>query len=349
MALGPVMLDLEGPEMSAEERELLLEPAVGGVVLFAHNYQEPAQMRALTDAVHALREPRLLVAVDHEGGPVQRFRRGLTRIPAAACFGRHYDRDARHARQLTRASGWLVATELGALGVDFCFGPVLDLARERGAIGERAYHRDPHAVSSLANALVQGLREAGMSAVGKHFPGHGSVSGDSHVMRPEDPRDLETLRLADLVPFQRLIERGVPGIMPAHIAYRAVDSRPAGYSEIWLRRILRGQLGFQGAVFSDDLAMAGAGEPGGFSARARLALQAGCDIVLICQQREAAASVVIGLDVAADPRRAARLMRMHGRAATADWEAMLADSRHREAAAAIEALDPEPELDLGDE
>lgn len=343
------MLGIPGLRLGADDRELLAHPATGGVILFDRNYQDPSQLADLTAEIHGLREPRLLVAVDQEGGRVQRFRSQFTRLPAPACFGALYDDDRDAAVKLTRDCGWLLAAELRACGVDFSFAPALDLrSRESIVIGDRALHRDPEVVAILARAFMAGMGSAGMCAVGKHFPGHGSVAGDSHLTLPVDDRDLETLRVADMLVFERMIHYGLPAVLAAHVVYSKVDARPAGYSRTWLTHVLRGELGFAGAVFSDDLGMAGASLDGGATAQAALALEAGCDMVLLCNDRAAAESVVEDNPQRESALRSARLARLHGRNAKS-WQELQADSRHRDIAATIGALDRAPELDLGDE
>lgn len=308
------MLGLEGPELSAQERELLRHPLVGGVILFTRNYQSPAQLTALTGVIHALRQPRLLIAVDHEGGRVQRFRDGFTRLPAVRRLGELYDQDRMRAKQLARGTGWLMAAELRAVGVDFSFAPVLDLDHGVSSIiGDRAFHSDPEAVADLAHAYVSGMQKAGMEAVGKHFPGHGGIAADSHLELPVDPRPLAVLETADLLAFERMIHYGLAALMPAHVRYPAVDDQPAGFSARWLKDILRQRLEFQGVIFSDDLDMAGAQVAGGPLERAKAALAAGCDMILACNDRRAALAILDGLPVAPDPVRLVRLIRLHGR------------------------------------
>lgn len=314
MALGSVMLGLDGWELTAEERELLRHPLAGGVILFARNYRSPEQVAALTAAIHALRQPRLLVAVDHEGGRVQRFRDGFTRLPAVRRLGEIYDRDRMRAKQLARITGWLMAAELRAVGVDFSFAPVLDLDHGvSGIIGDRAFHRDPEAVADLAHAYASGMQKAGMEAVGKHFPGHGGIGADSHLELPVDPRAYDDLALGDLLAFERMIHYGLAALMPAHVLYPQVDDRPAGFSARWLKEILRCGLEFQGAIFSDDLDMAGAREAGTPPERARAALAAGCDMVLACNDRRAAAAILDNLRHTLDPVGQLRLIRLRGR------------------------------------
>ena len=314
MSLGPVMLDVEGLALSAIERERLKHPLVGGVILFARNYHSPEQVEALVRDIHSLRTPRLLVAVDHEGGRVQRFRDGFTSLPPLRHLGHIYDENPKRARRLAETSGWLMATELRAVDVDFSFAPVLDL--DRGVsqvIGDRAFHSLPEAVADLAHAYMRGMHRAGMAATGKHFPGHGAVEADSHVALPVDDRLLVDIMAEDVVPFERMIHYGLEGIMPAHVIFTCVDAQPAGFSSTWIRKILRGQLEFQGVVFSDDLSMEGAKGAGDVVARAKLALSAGCDMVLVCNDPAAADQVLAGLGHYDDPVSHLRLVRMHGR------------------------------------
>ncbi|VFN01218.1 MAG: beta-N-acetylhexosaminidase [Candidatus Kentron sp. G] len=349
MSLGPIMLDLEGPQLLPEERELLSHPLTGGVILFSRNYRTPEQLSALVADIHGVREPQLLVAVDHEGGSVQRFREGFTVLPAARRFGEIHGRDPDRARVLAEACGWLMAAELRAHDVDFSFAPVLDLGKGRSrVIGDRAFHRDPKTVARLAGAVARGMKRAGMASVGKHFPGHGTVEADSHVDIPIDPRTLETILSRDLIPFARMIRSGLPAMMPAHVIYPKVDERPAGFSPVWLRSILRGQLGFQGAIFSDDITMAGAAWAGDSIERARSALNAGCDMMLVCNNRQGVQEILAGLVEYHDPVSALRLARLHGRGRYHRAE-LSAWAEHRQAAALLCALESEPELDLHDD
>lgn len=350
MGPGQVMLDLEGVELSAAERELLRHPQAGGVILFSRNYESVEQLAALVASIHAVRDPHLLVAVDHEGGRVQRFRAGFTRLPPAAALGRVYDADQKRGRELAKEAGWLMAAELRAVGLDFSFAPVLDLARGlSGVIGDRAFHRDPQVVAILAQAYVHGMHEAGMAAVGKHFPGHGGVREDSHLTLPVDTRSLERLLAADAVPFARLAAGGLPGIMPAHVRYAQVDELPAGFSRYWLHTVLRQRLGFQGAIFSDDLSMAGAEFIGDYPARAQAALEAGCDMVLVCNHPQGAALV---LDALAgrddDVVSRARLARFHARDAHIAPASLRQHARWRNARGALDALGEtaEPEFNV---
>jgi beta-N-acetylhexosaminidase len=343
------MVDLTGPELRADERDLLLHPLVGGVILFSRNYESPDQLTALTSVIHGLREPRLLIAVDQEGGRVQRFRAGFTRLPAPASFGAVYDKDKRRALELAESCGWVLAAELGFSGVDFTFAPVLDLARGCSTvIGDRALHGDPEIVANLARAYMRGMRQAGMQAVGKHFPGHGSVESDSHRTLPVDERTLETIRLEDMLAFERMVQYGLGAVMPAHVVYPQVEPKPAGFSRHWLQVILRGQLGFKGAVFSDDLSMAGAASMGDFAARADAALTAGCDMIVVCNDRPGAVTILEELRYRPNPVSATRLASMHpqGRAAR---EVLATNTHYRASVEALLAFQREPELALRDD
>ncbi|MGI9334201.1 MAG: beta-N-acetylhexosaminidase [Gammaproteobacteria bacterium] len=294
MTLGPLMLDVAGTVLDAGERELLSHPAVGGIVLFARNYVEPAQLAALVGEIRSLRSPPLLVTVDQEGGRVQRLREGFTVLPPAASVGDLYDRNREAGLELARCVGLVMAAELKALGVDLSLAPVLDLGgRNTNVIGHRALHRDPAAVVALARCQVAGMRSAGMAAVGKHFPGHGSVTEDSHVSSPEDTRALATIRAEDLRVFEHMIASGLPALLPAHVVYSDVDERTACFSRRWLQEILRAELRFEGAILSDDLGcMIGAMSVGDLQARTEAALGAGCDMALLCNAPGEAARVV---------------------------------------------------------
>ncbi len=312
LPLGPVMLDLAGLRLTAEERERLAQPLTGGVILFSRNFESPAQLRELTGEIHALREPALLIAVDHEGGRVQRFRDGFTRLPPMRSLGALHRGNAQAGRGAAEAAGYVLAAELLAAGVDFSFAPVLDVdIGVSGVIGDRAFSSEPEAVADLAESLAAGMARAGMASVGKHFPGHGHVSADSHVDVPVDEREFGAIDAVDLAPYRRLIAKGLAGVMPAHVIYPRVDAEPAGFSKVWLRDILRGRLGFDGVIFSDDLSMEGASVAGGMIQRAEAALAAGCDLVLVCNAPAAADTVLRQL--AAAPADARRLERMRGR------------------------------------
>lgn len=308
---GPLMLDVAGIELTPEDRDRLTHPRVGGVILFARNYTDPGALRALTAAIRESRAAPLLIAVDHEGGRVQRFRDGFTTVPAMGALGRRWDEDPVAAAADARAWGRTIAAELGACDIDFSFTPVLDLAYGSSTvIGERAFHRRPRAVVELASALCAGLASEGMAAVGKHFPGHGFVAADSHVETPLDARELDVLMRDDIAPFAALIAQGLPAVMPAHVVYPAVDSVPAGFSRRWLTELLRGQLGFDGLILSDDLTMAGAHAMGDIVARAEAAQRAGCDMVLVGNAPDAADALLDRWTPASNPDLARRATRM---------------------------------------
>jgi beta-N-acetylhexosaminidase len=280
---GPAVIDVVGTVLSDEDRERLRHPAAGGVILFSRNFESCEQLGALTADIARLRDPGLPICVDHEGGRVQRFREGFSAIPPMRELGRFWDRNRSAAREAARAIAYVVGAELAAHGIDFSFAPVLDLDYGGSAvIGDRALHFDPTAVGALGACIVQGFADAGMGAVGKHFPGHGYAEADSHVALPRDERKFLEIQKKDLVPFRMAIEAGLAAIMPAHVIYTQVDPEPAGYSRYWLQDVLRGKLGFQGLIFSDDLSMEGASTAGGIAERARAALDAGCDMVLLC-------------------------------------------------------------------
>jgi len=313
MTHGPVMLDLAGTELSARERARLRHPACGGVILFSRNYADPEQLAALVAEIHALRSPPLLVAVDQEGGRVQRLRHQFTELPPLAALGDLYEKHPNQALEAAHHLGWLMAVELRTLGIDFSFAPVLDLRDEISrVIGERAFSADPQTVAHLGWAWSQGAREGGMISVGKHFPGHGRVEADSHHQLPVDPRPFDLIWEHDLVPFRHLVNNGIAALMPAHVVYSACDPEPAGFSTFWIQEVLRRRMGFQGAVISDDLSMAAAQIAGTPAQRARRALAAGCDLVLVCNDPDAAEEVLDDLGEATDPVRQARLARLHG-------------------------------------
>jgi beta-N-acetylhexosaminidase len=307
------MLDVEGLTLSPADRDLLREPAVGGVILFSRNYASATQLADLVSAIRAVRSPPLLVAVDHEGGRVQRFREGFSEIPPMRLLGRQYDNDAESALSLARTAGWLIASELRAMDIDLSFAPCVDLDWGISeVIGNRAFHSNPQVVAELASAFCRGLRNAGMAAVAKHFPGHGAVVADSHVALPVDRREFGDL-LDDMRPYETLIgQRQLAGIMLAHVVYAELDPAPAGFSPYWIQNQLRGQLGYDGAVFCDDLSMKATLQFGSMVARARLALDAGCDMILICNDRAGASAAVAALREYSNPLSLVRLARMHG-------------------------------------
>jgi beta-N-acetylhexosaminidase len=339
LSLGPVMLDLEGAALGADDRRRLLHPLTGGVILFSRNFVDPAQLDRLTAEIRTLRNPPLLIAVDHEGGRVQRFRDGFTVLPAMAELGRSWDENPRQALRLAQDLGFVLAAELRAHGVDLALAPVLDVDHGMSeVIGDRAFHSDPRAIADLARALLQGFKQAGMSGVGKHFPGHGHVLADSHHASPVDERSYEEIEAVDLVPFRRLIEAGLGGIMPAHVIFPKVDERPAGYSVVWLKTILRERLGFGGVIFSDDLSMEGAGVAGGVIERAMAALGAGCDIVLICNNPKGTDELLEGLRHPMPAVSLARLARLHGRQRPQAMDALRGDTRYTRALDSVAAI-----------
>ena len=346
MTLGPLMVDLAGTSISDTERDLLLRNEVGGVILFTRNFVSVDQITTLVDEIHGLRSPRLLVAVDHEGGRVQRFHEGFSRIPAAASYARAAGKDLQLGRQLAEKAGWLMAVELRACGIDFSFAPVLDLAHGlSGVIGDRAFHSKAATVSTLAYAFMHGMNKAGMQAVGKHFPGHGGVVEDSHVAMPVDHRELEELLRTDIVPFENMIENKLAAIMPAHVIYDKVDDKPAGYSSFWIQNILRQRLGFQGVVFSDDLSMEAAGIAGGYGERAEAALTAGCDMALICNHLDGAIEAAEYIKGYNNPASQLRLVKMHGKQ-DITWAQLRQDAYWQQASAQIVALNDSPELEM---
>ncbi|MFT3960183.1 beta-N-acetylhexosaminidase [Propionivibrio sp.] len=303
---GPLMIDVAGTGLTDADRQRLCHPLVGGLILFARNYASPEQLSRLTAEIHALRSPPLLIAIDHEGGRVQRCRDGFTRLPAMRRLGELWERDPQLAQASARDIGYVLARELRLHGVDLSFTPVLDLDRGRsGVIGDRAFHRDPRVVVLLAGQLIDGLHAAGMRACGKHFPGHGWAEADSHVAIPVDdrlPAEIEE----DMRPFREL---PLDAVMPAHVIYPRVDSRPAGFSPVWLAK-LRGEMGFAGVIFSDDLSMEGASVAGGIVDRVAAAWNAGCDMLLVCNAPGKVDEVLAGWRPDFDARRSAHVARL---------------------------------------
>lgn len=313
MSLGPIMLDVVGTELTADDIRRLQHPLVGGVILFKRNYENNAQLKALTASIHAVRQPPLLIAVDHEGGRVQRFRDGFTKIPPMREFGKIWDKNPKRAKTLATEAGMVLAAELRAHGVDFSFTPVLDMDYgDSLVIGDRAFHLDAQAIADLAYALIQGLKKSGMAAVGKHFPGHGFVVADSHVSIPVDERSFDEIAANDMQPFKQMIDDGLPAIMPAHVIYPKVDDKPAGFSPRWLQKVLRERLGFNGVIFSDDLSMEGATVGGDVTTRSLAALNAGCDMILLCNRPDLADELLSNLKWTISAQTIARLARMHG-------------------------------------
>ncbi|MGE3920430.1 MAG: beta-N-acetylhexosaminidase [Gammaproteobacteria bacterium] len=314
MAIGPVMLDLEGINLTDEERKLLNNPLVGGVIFFARNYESPEQIANLDYAIRDCRSEPILIAVDQEGGRVQRFINGFTRLPALANIGDLYDNTPEKAMILADQAGWLMAIELLAVGIDISFAPVLDLRNEISTvIGNRSFHSSPEVVTSLAKAYINGMNRAGMQAVGKHFPGHGSVAHDSHHTLPIDERGPEELLNNDLIPFTKLARTHLAGVMTAHVLYNKLDSNLPTFSTYWLQNALRKSAGFNGVIFSDDLTMAGAEIAGDYYQRSIKALTAGCDMILICNNRTAALEVLEKLEGYQNPISQQRLLKLCGR------------------------------------
>lgn len=324
LAIGPIMIDIQGQSLTALDREKIAHPNTGALILFSRNYEDPQQVEALIKDIRAARNGDILIAVDQEGGRVQRFQEGFTRLPAAALYAQQ--------PELAESAGWLMASELLAVGVDFSFAPVLDVdCGVSEIIGNRSFSRDGELAASLASAFRKGMNSAGMAATGKHFPGHGAVALDSHLTLPVDDRDLATIHQQDLLPFKRLIAEGLEAVMPAHVVYSKVDELPAGFSAIWLQAILRKELGFDGTIFSDDLSMEGAATVGGFPERARLAQQAGCDMLLVCNNPAAAEQVLDSIAIKSDSTRERRLQGMRGRGAS-NREQLSASEKWRQTA-----------------
>lgn len=337
---GPLMIDLQGSSLTSEEKQRLQHPLVGGVILFTRNFESRHQLTELTQKIHDVKYPRLLIAVDHEGGRVQRFREdGFTVLPAMASLGLLWSHDPLRAMSAATAVGFVLGSELRACGVDLSFTPVLDL--DYGVsqvIGDRSFHRDPRVVAMLARALAQGLAVAGMSACGKHFPGHGAVAADSHLEIPTDTRTLSRIMQEDAAPYLWLGDWVIPSVMPAHVIYPKVDSKPAGFSSKWISEILRQKLKYDGVVFSDDLTMEGASVAGDILARAQAALGAGCDMALVCNRPDMAQQLIDTLDVALDPQSAARIERLMPVKKAMKWRDLQALPSYQHAVAIVRTL-----------
>jgi beta-N-acetylhexosaminidase len=317
--IGPLMLDVGGLELTAEDREVLAHPLVGGVILFTRNYRDPVQLKALCDELLAIKSPRLLLAVDHEGGRIQRFRVGFSRLPAMRQIGQRYLESPAQGEAEAEAAGTTIGRELAAFGIYLPFAPVLDIDHGvSGVIGDRAFASDPETLITLARAFRRGLRAAGLSATGKHYPGHGAVSADSHHELPVDRRPLAEIERSELRPFAALIADGLESLMTAHVRYPAIDEAPASLSRRWIKEILRKQLGFQGVVFTDDLSMGGAAAIGDLETRARLALEVGSDMLLVCNDRPGAVALIDALhDIRPRPTASLRLATLYRRGAPA--------------------------------
>lgn len=346
MTLGPLMVDVSGLSLTDGERDMLADPRIGGVILFSRNFENLEQVGDLVRELHAVRSPQLLVAVDQEGGRVQRFRDGFTELPPARWLGHEYDLDPDHARELSRSCGWLMAAELLEVGIDISFAPVVDLDLGFSeVIGDRAFHKDPDAVAALASAYMIGMRQAGMMAVAKHFPGHGAVVADSHHELPVDHRELDAMS-DDLLPYRRLIDNGLAGIMMAHVKYPAIDRRIASLSPYWVQTELRINLGFNGVVFSDDLSMSAAEVAGTVPERVQQALDAGADMALICNDPDAVAQTLDELQELGDPTSLARLVMMRPHLAERDSLVARDTPEWRATVAQIETASARPTLVL---
>jgi beta-N-acetylhexosaminidase len=324
LAPGPLMIDIAGTRLSDLDRERLCHPLVGGIILFTRNYENPDQLAALTSEIHALRTP-FLIAVDHEGGRVQRFRDGFTRLPAMAALGRLWDRQPAAAIEAGHQVGYVLAAELRSCGVDYSFTPVLDLDYGPSrVIGDRAFHRQPEAVVALAGALVSGLRTGGMSSCGKHFPGHGYVIPDSHVELPVDDRSLEAMQ-EDLIPYREI---RLDAVMAAHVIYDCMDCNTAVFSNKWIN-YLRNDISFEGAVFTDDLSMQGAGVVGGMLNRVDTAYRAGCDMLVVCNAPEAVGEVLADWHPQVDPARGKRIAALIPKQPAMDRQALQSEPLYR--------------------
>lgn len=333
LAPGPVMVDITGYTLSEQEKERLQHPLVGGVILFSRNFESRQQLQQLCAQIRAVRQPALLITVDHEGGRVQRFKDdGFTHLPAMRDLGRIWDSDPSLAVKLAQAIGYVLAAELRACGVDLSFTPVLDLDYECSqVIGDRAFHSEPQTVARLAEALSHGLQQAGMAACAKHFPGHGAVEADSHHEIPVDHRDLQTILDQDAAPYGWLGGTVIQAVMPAHVIYSQVDDKPAGFSSYWIQRVLRQALAYNGMVFSDDLTMEGAAVAGDITARAYAALEAGCDMVLVCNRPDLADELLHRLQWQMSPESLQRLQHLHPTDMALDWDTLQTDEHYQQA------------------
>lgn len=305
------MIDVQGTSLTPEDKELLAHPLIGGVILFTRNYHTPEQLVALNRDIRKAAKKPILLAVDHEGGRVQRFREGFSKIPAMAKLWQVSGEDQNKAKALAKSCGTLMALEVIAAGIDISFAPVLDVNGISDVIGDRAFHEQPEMVAKLAGAFIDGMNQVGMKATAKHFPGHGSVKEDSHVALPVDSRTKDDIFNHDLQPFSSLINaQKVAGVMPAHVIFPSVDNRAVGFSPYWLQDILRQQLQFNGVIFSDDLSMHGASVVGGAVERAEAAQQAGCDMLLTCNDRDAVINVIDKANININVKSQQRLQNM---------------------------------------
>lgn len=309
MGIAPLMLDLEGKELTSEEKELLQHPLTGGVIFFTRNFESAEQLDLLVKDIRSATNKPLLISVDHEGGRVQRFRTEFTKLPPVGSIS-----DNDNADEKSYLHGWLMAAEVRAMDIDFSFAPVLDVNYGVSqVIGDRSFNIDPNVISLLATEYIKGMREAGMASTGKHFPGHGAVTEDSHLEIPVDTRSREEIWQKDITPFISLMKQGLDAVMPAHVIYSEIDDMPAGFSQYWLQQILREELKFDGVIFSDDLSMEGASFAGGYAERAEAAIEAGCDMILVCNSRKGAIEVIDKASIKQSKKSSKRLLRMQGK------------------------------------
>ncbi|MGE3319954.1 MAG: beta-N-acetylhexosaminidase [Candidatus Berkiella sp.] len=338
--LGPILLDVEGFTLTLEDKEILMHPNVGGVIFFSRNYESPSQLAQLASDIKKLR-PHLLLCVDQEGGRVQRFIKGMTRLPRLRALGERLESDPKQLPSLlimAEKIGYLMALEVRSLGVDLSFAPVLDL--DKGVseiIGDRAFHYEPETVAKFASSYIKGMNKAGMRATGKHFPGHGSVALDSHLGLPIDPRSRDDIE-ADMLPFRLIVAEGLSAIMPAHIVYPEIDPYPVGFSSYWLQTVLRQQLAFDGAIVSDDLSMGGATGMGTYAERAVRAIDAGCDYLLVCNHREGAIETLEALKDTGDEMTQRRRASLLAIGKTPDWQSLTGSSEWQWAHGALNEL-----------
>jgi beta-N-acetylhexosaminidase len=331
MTIGPLMIDVEGLTLQDEEIKRIMHPMVGGLILFTRNYKDTVQLKTLTDAIRKIRGHDFLIAVDHEGGRVQRFREGFTTIPAMRKLGEVWDKDPKRANHLAFLIGQIIATELRVFDIDFSFTPVLDIDyNESTVIRDRAFHNDIEAIKALASSILEGLKEGGMRGVGKHFPGHGYIKADSHLSISEDERTFDEIASKDMSIFISLIKHGLNAVMPSHVLYSAADKHPAGFSSFWLKDQLREKFHFKGAIFSDDMSMKGAILGGQMKDRILKALEAGCDMVLLCNSPQLVDEVLLHLDWKMSSESISRLLSMKGTKEPAEALKMIQEKDFKE-------------------
>lgn len=339
MTIGPLMIDVEGLALQDEEIKRIMHPMVGGLILFTRNYKDTVQLKTLTDTIRKIRGHDFLIAVDHEGGRVQRFREGFTTIPAMRKLGEVWDKDPKRANHLAFLIGQIIATELRVFDIDFSFTPVLDIDyNESTVIRDRAFHNDIEAIKALASSILEGLKEGGMRGVGKHFPGHGYIKADSHLSVSEDERTFDEIASKDMSIFISLIKHGLNAVMPSHVLYSAVDKHPAGFSSFWLKDQLREKFHFKGAIFSDDMSMKGAILGGEMKDRILKALEAGCDMVLLCNSPQLVDEVLLHLDWKMSSENISRLLSMKGTKEPAEALKMIQEKGFKEMTSQIMAM-----------